>query len=87
MLKDSEKQQKWYQAGLRAAKRGYGDISPFYENATADYFFKCGYTGTSFEEAQEFLKEKIKEIFEQDSTVSVTVNELAQKVSPDSGCL
>lgn len=78
MLKDSEKQQKWYQAGLRAAKRGYGDISPFYENATADYFFKCGYAGTSFAEAQEFLKEKIKEIFEKNSTVSAIVNELVK---------
>lgn len=74
--KDEERQRKWFDTGVRAHKRGYGDLSPFYENATADYFFKCGYDGVSFVEAQQVLKEKIEELFKQDSTVVETVNEL-----------
>jgi hypothetical protein len=75
---DALRQRKWFDSGVRAKKRGYGDMSPFYENKTADYFFKCGYAGTSFEQAQETLTEKIKELFTQDCTVFETVNELVK---------
>jgi hypothetical protein len=78
LARDGERQRKWFDCGVRAKQRGYGDLSPFYENATADYFFKCGYNGTSFAEAQETLTAKIKNFLEQDSTVLETVNELAK---------
>ena len=73
---DNELQHKQFDAGVRAHKRGYGDLSPFYENATADYFFKCGYNGASFAEAQETLTAKIKDFLEQDSIVLETVKDL-----------
>jgi len=77
--KDSERQRKWFDSGVRARKNfaAYNDIvSPFYENATADYFFKCGYDGVSFVEAQSALKEKLEQILKQDSTVLEAVKEL-----------
>jgi len=77
-IKDSERQRKWFDAGLRAAKRGYGDLSPYYKNATADYFFKCGYNNVSFEEAQATLKDKLQQIFEQDSTLKESMNEIVK---------
>src|SRR5438105_1255383 len=74
--KDNERQRKWFDSGVRAKQRGYGNFSPFYENKTADYFFKCGYAGTSFEQAQETLRSEIEQILKQDSTLSESVNEL-----------
>lgn len=74
--KDEERQQKWYASGVRAKKNGYSDLSPFYENKTADYFFKCGYDGTSFVDAQSYLKEKIQEILLSNPVVKEVVEEL-----------
>lgn len=75
-----EKNHKYfYQSGVRAHKRGYGDFSPFYENATADYFFKCGYDNVSFVEAQQFLKDKIQQTLESNPVVAEVVNEYASK--------
>ena len=28
---DNERQRKWFDSGVRTRKRGYGDLSPFYE--------------------------------------------------------
>lgn len=77
--KDEERQQKWYNSGKCAKQRGYGDFSPFYENATADYFFKCGYDNVSFVEAQQFLKDKIQQTLESNPVVAEVVNEYASK--------
>jgi hypothetical protein len=76
--RDNERQRKWFDSGVRAKKNNYGDLSPFYENKTADYFFKCGYAGTSFTEAQETLRSEIEQILKQDSTLSESVNELTK---------
>jgi hypothetical protein len=75
--RDNERQSEWWRAGV-SARGKYGRHSPFYENATADYFFFCGYDGTKFEEAQQFLREKIQQTLEQDSTLLQSVNELTQ---------
>jgi hypothetical protein len=83
----TEVNRKYFDSGVRAKQRGYGDMSPFYENKTADYFFKCGYAGTSFEQAQETLRSEIEQILKQDSTLSESVNELTQKVSPNDNVL
>lgn len=77
--KDEERQQKWYNSGVKAKKRGYGDFSPFYENATADYFFKCGYDNVPFVEAQQVLKDKIQQTLESNPVVAEVVNEYASK--------
>lgn len=77
--KDEERQQKWHNSGKRAKQRGYGDFSPFYKNATADYFFKCGYDNVSFVEAQQFLKDKIQQTLESNPVVAEVVNKYASK--------
>ena len=76
--RDLERQRKWYLSGRSARKKGLSDTSPFYENATADYFFKCGYDGVSFEEAQKVLTEKIEQLFNTSPDVQEAVNELKQ---------
>lgn len=78
--RDLERQRAWFLSGQNAYKKGYSDTSPFYENATADYFFKCGYDGVTFTDAQSNLADKIKEIFTQDSTLVESVNELTSKI-------
>lgn len=77
--KDLALQQKWYASGRKAKNRDFGDISPFYENATADYFFKCGYDGVKFEEAQQVLKDKIQQEIEANPEISPALNELINK--------
>lgn len=79
--KDEERQRKWYDSGIKAKKRGYGDFSPFYENATADYFFKCGYDNVPFIEAQQVLKEKIEQILDAKPEVKEVLNELQPQKS------
>ena len=76
--KDEERQRKWYDSGVKAKKRGYGDFSPFYENATADYFFKCGYDNVPFVEAQQVLKDKIQQIMETDPLLTEVTDEYAK---------
>lgn len=75
---DEERQRKWYNSGVKAKQRGYGDFSPFYENATADYFFKCGYDNVPFVEAQQVLKEKIQQIMETDPLLTEVTDEYAK---------
>lgn len=78
---DKAKQEVWYNSGKRAKQRGYGNFSPFYENATADYFFKCGYDGVSFVEAQQVLKDKIKDLLVSSPEVKEVLNELQPQKS------
>lgn len=80
---DNALQQKWYHTGKRAKQRGYGDFSPFYENATADYFFKCGYDNVPFVEAQQVLKEKIEQELKANPLVRETVVELTRENTID----
>lgn len=78
------RQQRWFNSGKNAKQKGFSRESPFYENATADYFFFCGFDGVSFEEAQQVLKEKLSQILEQDSTLKESVNELVDLNAPKS---
>lgn len=42
---------KWYASGIKAKKRGFERLPPFYLKHTADYFFYCGFDGVKFEDA------------------------------------
>ena len=78
---DKAKQEIWYNSGVRAKQRGYGDLSPYYENATADYFFKCGYDNVPFVEAQQVLQTKIKDLLETAPEVKEVLDELQPQKS------
>lgn len=78
---DNAKQLFWYNSGVRAKQKGYSNTSPFYKNATADYFFKCGYEGATFKQAQEALTTKIKDFLESEPEIKEVLNELQPQKS------
>ena len=75
---DYAKQMGWFKSGEIAKKLGWSNFSPFYENATADYFFKCGYNNVPFVEAQQVLKDKIQQIMETDPLLTEVTDEYAK---------
>lgn len=80
--KDKERQRKWFDSGVKAKKNfgSYTDVvSPFYENATADYFFKCGYDGVSFVEAQQVLKDKLEQVLKNNPVIDDTLKDVIGK--------
>lgn len=48
-----DKEKQWYEAGKKAARKGFDRISPYYENPKADKFFFLGHDGEKFPEELE----------------------------------
>lgn len=53
---------KWYASGVKAKKRGFERLPPFYLKHTADYFFYCGFDGVKFEDAVVNLEDSMNHI-------------------------
>lgn len=53
---------KWYASGVKAKKRGFERLPPFYLKPTSDYFFYCGFDGVKFEDAVVNLEDSMNHI-------------------------
>jgi hypothetical protein len=54
---------KWHKSGVEAKQKGWSrDVTPYYNNNTADYFFHCGFDGVKLEDAIQTMQDEMKDM-------------------------